>query len=441
MTRKIVLSTLLTATLLGDIGIMPCAAQRMTLTVDSLFSLIDSRSRTLKLSSLDIAEADAGSSVARSGRLPHISASLSVGYLGNGYLTDRDFSNGMAIHNPHSKNDFSIEAMQLIYSGGAVSGAVRMAGLNARMARLSLEENRQQVRFLMLGQLTDLQCLGSRRRVIAENIGLAHTVIANIKARYDEGVALESDITRYELQLSELELQLEKTDEALRTTGYRLANALGLDAATEFVPRLSFPGDTVPDVGAEPYWHEQAHACNLSLRKAATAIEMSETGRLIAAAEMRPKVSVFAYGRFDSPIVIEVPVLDRNFMYWGVGASLSFNLSSLYTGGRRVHKARIAESESREAYGVSMENVDNGVKAAYEEWQTAKTELRTRESSVRLARQNYDIVSDRLDSGMALVTDMVDAANVRLAAETGLENARIRLLFCYYKLKYATHTL
>lgn len=42
---------------------------------------------------------------------------------------------------------------------------------------------------------------------------------------------------------------------------------------------------------------------------------------------------------------------------------------------------------------------------------------------------------------MALVTDMVDAANVRLSAETGVENARTTLLFRYYKLKYVTNTL
>lgn len=441
MTRKIVFLALLTATLLGDAGIAPCSAQRISLSVDSLFSLIDDRSRTIRLKALNADEATAGTGEARSSRLPQLSASLSVGYLGNGYLTDRDFSDGMAVHNPHSANNFALEAMQLIYSGGAVSAGIRMADLNARMARLDLEESRQQVRFLLLGWLIDLQCLHNRRRVIDENIALARQVIARMQARHDEGVALQNDITRYELQLQDLMLQREKTGEAVRTTDYKLANALGYPAGTtEFVPQLP-AADGALNIKAEEGWQRDACTSGIALQKAELGISMSETSRRLVAAERRPKLSLFAYGRFDSPIVIEVPVLDKNFMYWGFGANISFNIASLYTSNHRMRRARIAERESRETYGVALENTQDGVKAAYESWRTATAELRTQEKSLELARQNYAIVNDRMAEGMALVTDMVDAANVRLAAEIGLENARTRLLFCYYRLKYTTNTL
>lgn len=107
---------------MAGMSCMPCSARSIPLSVDSLFRIIDGHSRTLKLKSLYADGADAGISVAESRRLPVVGASLSVGYLGNGYLTDRDFSGGTGIHNPHSNNNFAIEAMQLVYDGGAVSG-------------------------------------------------------------------------------------------------------------------------------------------------------------------------------------------------------------------------------------------------------------------------------------------------------------------------------
>ncbi len=441
MTRKIALFALLMATLFCDAGITTCTAQRIVLSVDSLFSLIDDRSRTIRLKTLCADEATAGNSEARSNRLPQLNASLSVGYLGNGYLTDRDFGGGMTVHNPHSANNFAIEAMQLIYSGGAVSAGIRMADLNTRMARLDLEESRQQVRFLLLGWLIDLQCLHNRRHVIDENIELARQVIARMQARHDEGVALQNDITRYELQLQDLTLQRERTDEAVRTTDYKLANALGYPAGTtEFIPMLP-KTDDAQNIKPENSWQQDACASGIALQKAGLGISMSETSRRLVAAERRPKLSLFAYGKFDSPIVIEVPVLDKNFMYWGFGANISFNISSLYTSNHRMRRARIAERESLEAYGMTLENTQDNVKTAYESWHTATAELHTQEKSLELARQNYGIISDRMDEGMALVTDMVDAANVRLAAEIGLENAKTRLLFCYYRLKYTTNTL
>lgn len=179
----------------------------------------------------------------------------------------------------------------------------------------------------------------------------------------------------------------------------------------------------------------------MAIKKAELGMDISETNRRLVAADRRPRLSLFAYGVFNSPIVTEVPVIDKNFMYWGFGASLSFNISSLYTNTHRERQARVAVVESREAYDLSRENMRNDVEAAYEAWQTAAAELRTQEKSLELARQNYDIVSDRYTNGMALITDMVDAANVRLSAELGLENARTMLLFAGYKLKYVTNTL
>lgn len=111
----------LLSALFGDIGCPPCAAQTVPLSVDSLFRLIDDRSRIIDLKSLGLEEARADEQVARSRRLPAIDATLSVGYLGNGYLTDRDFGGGMSIRNPHSNSNFALEAMQVIYGGGAIS--------------------------------------------------------------------------------------------------------------------------------------------------------------------------------------------------------------------------------------------------------------------------------------------------------------------------------
>lgn len=42
---------------------------------------------------------------------------------------------------------------------------------------------------------------------------------------------------------------------------------------------------------------------------------------------------------------------------------------------------------------------------------------------------------------MALLTDMLDASNMKLAADLELVNARVNILYNYYKMKYVTHTL
>lgn len=62
-------------------------------------------------------------------------------------------------------------------------------------------------------------------------------------------------------------------------------------------------------------------------------------------------------------------------------------------------------------------------------------------SSVELADQNYNVTSNRYKNDLALLTDMLDASNMKLSADLGLVNARINLIYSYYKMKYITHTL
>ena len=72
---------------------------------------------------------------------------------------------------------------------------------------------------------------------------------------------------------------------------------------------------------------------------------------------------------------------------------------------------------------------------------TAFTELRTQEKSVELADENYSVVNNRYRNDLALLTDMLDASNMKLSADLALVNARINVVYNYYKMKYITHTL
>ena len=68
-------------------------------------------------------------------------------------------------------------------------------------------------------------------------------------------------------------------------------------------------------------------------------------------------------------------------------------------------------------------------------------ELRTREKRLELAERNYNIVFTRYSADMALITDMLDAANSKLDAEQQLVNARINIIYYYYKLLFTSVTI
>jgi len=134
-------------------------------------------------------------------------------------------------------------------------------------------------------------------------------------------------------------------------------------------------------------------------------------------------------------------VLDNNFNYWYVGVGIKYNLSSLFKNNKKVRQAKLNMRKAQEEYSLAQEQIENGVQANYVNFLTSFTDLRTQEKSVELANQNYDVTSNRYKNDLALLTDMLDASNMKLSADLGLVNARINVVYSFYKMKYITHTL
>ena len=73
---------------------------------------------------------------------------------------------------------------------------------------------------------------------------------------------------------------------------------------------------------------------------------------------------------------------------------------------------------------------------AYTMHKQSFVELRTQQKSVELAQQNYQVVSNRYQNQLALITDMIDASNIKLNAELQEVNARINIAYTYYNVRY-----
>ena len=182
------------------------AQQPRVLSLEEIFALADENSKTIQAEDAAVKEAQQEIREAESGRLPDIEMSVSASYLGNGYLLDRNFSNGQSIKMPHFGNNFAIKATQLIYGGGAVSNSIAMAKLKHEMAGINREAARSNVHFMLAGFYLDLCKLHNVLKVYDKSIELTKVVIKDTKARNAAGVVLQNDVTRYELQLKNLEL-------------------------------------------------------------------------------------------------------------------------------------------------------------------------------------------------------------------------------------------
>lgn len=415
-------------------------AQSRTMGIEEMFRLADENSKSIQTFRTGKEVADENLKAAKAQRLPDISASLSGSYWGNGKLWDRDFSNATKIEMPHWGNNFALEAQLAVYAGGAISSGIELAELEKQLAEMDWQKNRQDIRFLLVGHYLNLYKLNNQIEVLHKNLELTDQIIANMQARLEQGTALQNDITRYELQRETLRLQLAKVEDACKIANHQLVITLHLPEGTVVQPDTTLNDSQIQTL-SEASWQELAAQNNLNLQQAETGIKINRQREKLERSERLPKISLMAAEHLDGPITIEVPVLDNNFNYWFVGVGVKYNISSLFKNNRKLKAARLNVRKAQETYELAQEQTNHAIQESYVNFLTSFTDLRTQQKSVELADENYSVTSNRYQNDLALLTDMLDASNMKLSADMGLVNARINVIFNYYKMKYITHTL
>ena len=410
-----------------------CIEQPMT--INQLFQRVEDNSKSLLTRKTGVEIANYGIETARSKRLPDIDASLSFSYLGNVLMTDRNFSNVHGMSSPHYGNSFAVEAQQVVYAGGAINAGIKLAELGKQQAEVGVKLTRQQTRFVALGQYLDLYKVDNRMKVYAKNIELTEQLIADIKEKQKQGMALKNDITRYELQMEGLKLGLTTLRNNRSILNHQLCNTLGLERDVKIIPDSTLSDKSYAKDG-ESYWQNNSSMNSPLLEQSTLNIRMAREKEKIAKSELLPKVAFFAANKFDGPITSELPPIDKNLDIWYVGVGVKYSLSSLFKSNKRIKQAAIETRQMQESYNLQAEQLNNNVQAAYVQYQQTYVELETQQKSVELARQNYEVMNARYLSQLALVTDMVDASNLRLNAELQEVDARINIVYAYYRMKY-----
>lgn len=405
------------------------------MSIAQLFDKIEENSKSLVTAKTGVEAANLGIGSAKSKKLPDLDASLSFSYIGNALLTDRDFSNVHGLSSPHFGNNFAFNAQQVVYAGGAINAGIKLAELGKQQAEVGVKLTRQQMRFIALGQYLDLYKIDNRIKVYEKNIELTRQLIEDINAKQKEGMALKNDITRYELQMESLKLGLTALHNNRSILNHQLCNTLGMSQEEQIIPDATI-ADKAYGKDGEAYWQTAGLMSSPLLEQSSNAIKIAEQKEKIAKSDLLPKVAFVATDQFDGPILFELPPVDKNLNVWYVGVGVKYSLSSLFKSNKRIKQAAVETRQAREAHAVQTEQLNNNVQAAYVQYQQTYVELETQKKSVELAQQNYEVMNARYLSQLALVTDMVDASNLKLNAELSEVDARINIVYAYYKMKY-----
>lgn len=419
--------------------IMGQASERF-MSIEELFTLADANNKIIKIYEYAVTGADQNISIAKNALLPDIVFSASASYNGDAWVSDRDFSNGQTFSSPHFGDNFSIEASQVVFAGGAIYNEIKALEIGKEIAEWNLEEHRQEVYFLLTGYFLDLYKYRNLLTVYDRNMEQTMQIIHDMKARESVGIVLNNDITRYEVQYQNLKYKRTELLSSIKIYNDKIVTLLELPPQTEI-----FPDSTLLKNRMEK--HEESEFQNIAsknsplLNKNRLAIDMLYRKEKTVKAGIMPHLNLMAGDNLKGPITYEIPVLDNNINTWYVGMGLTFSIGNLYKTPKELSYLRTSIEQANFELSLSENNISHNVRAAYIHYLDSFELLKTQEKSLQLAIENYEITSNRYSNDLVLVTDLVDADNLKIAAEVQLVNAQINVIYSYYKLLYETGTL
>jgi outer membrane protein TolC len=410
-------------------------AQAITLTIEDLFNQVEKANREVQIARKDVAISSMRQLAEKDSRLPDVGISLEGDYLGNSFVLDRDFSNATRSKMTHWGNSLAISVYQPIYTGGAISSKIRLAEAQTSIAQNNVEIIEKQMKMLILQSYLELFKCNNLLYVYDENIRLTGELIDEMRSRANQGLVLANDVTRYDLNLSNLRYDRLTLLNSIKNLNYSLVSYLQLNDCDSIVPTIDF--DRI-NFSAAPLseWMNLSRQKSPTLKKFDLQQNECSANEKIIKSEKLPKIGINAGASVAAPITTHTPILDKNLARWYVGFNVSFSPSAFYKSNHKLKAAQLTTERIDDARKAGEESIDRSLDRAYKSYIEAIEHVTTQKKNVELASENYRIIERRYNNDLSLLTDMLDASASKLDAETRLVNAQVDVLFYYFQLKY-----
>ncbi|MCB0472426.1 MAG: TolC family protein [Flavobacteriaceae bacterium] len=311
-----------------------------------------------------------------------------------------------------------------LFSGFKLKNTVKASENLYEAASLNAQSDKEDIAMNTIQAYINLYKARQAVMLIQENLKSAQQRAADFTAMEQNGILDRNDLLKARLQESDVELSLEEAKKNEHILSYKLTTFLKL------------PEETVLDPGADDFNISALDTVSQVKRADLEALHYQEQ-----AAEDHVKVARSKYypalaltgGYIDLDLHNALTV--SNAMNAGIG--LSYNLSDLFKAKSEVKLAQSKVQELQFALNDLDDNVRIQVKNAEDEYQLALKRLEVYAKSEEQAAENYRIVKDKFDNGLADTNDLLEADVAQLNARINKANARADIALQFYKMEAA----
>lgn len=350
-----------------------------------------------------------------------------------GKATKYDIINGMY--------DFTLSASIPVYMGGKIKNAEKKASIDSEISTLRTQLDERQLKMEIITAFLQIHHLREQQDLINEKMKEDSVNIKQVKALKNNGVVTFNEVLRTSLQLSNHKMSWTELDNDIQIAEHKLKTILSLPDQQEMHTDTE---DLVSDNAEIPYINELTDTAlqkNESVEITKKNLSLKEIDQKIVKANYLPKITAGGEYFLKYPNMMFFPPEPYAYRLGMIGVSLTYPIENLYKNKYKMQEARENIDLAKLQIEEKEEDLKHHVYEAYKKFEETDQKVKIAEEAINQAKENYRIVKTKYINKLSLITELIDADNTYLEAQSNLISVKINRQLKYYQLQYTIGNL
>lgn len=350
-----------------------------------------------------------------------------------GKATKYDIINGMY--------DFTLSASIPVYMGGKIRNTEKKASINTEISSLKTHLDERQLTMEIITAFLQIHHLKEQQNLIDDKMKEDSVNIKQVKALKANGVVTVNEVLRTSLQLSNHKMSWTELDNDIQIAEHKLKTILSLPENQEMHVNTE---DLISDKAEIPYVDELTETAltkNESVEMTHKNLSLKQLDQKITRANYLPKITAGGEYFLKYPNMMFFPPEPYAYRLGMIGVNLTYPIESLYKNKYKMQEAKENISLAKLQIEENDENVRHNVYEAYKKFEETDQKVKIAEEAIDQAKENYRIVRTKYINKLSLITELIDADNANLEAQSNLISVKINRQLKYYQLQYTIGNL
>jgi outer membrane protein TolC len=314
-----------------------------------------------------------------------------------------------------------------IFSGFKIQNSIKASDNLYEAETAYAAKTKEDVAMRVISYYTALYKAQKTLDLLNENQKQAQQRVKDFIELEKNGIIPRNDLLKAQLLVSKTQLSIDETNNNINNINFYLTTLLQLDSSIKLA--VNEPDFFNLKTANAP----TSNALALESRKDLEAIRLqqkaTEANIKIAKAGYYPTLALLGgYTALDLKDIITV----RYAMNFGVG--LSYDLSGILKNSATVKIAESKALEAKTTEAILTDRIKVEVQKSIEDYDLAINQSVVYDQALQQATENYRLVKDKFDNGLADTNDLVEADVENLSAKINTAISKATIIQKYYEL-------